>query len=265
MRQRSLLFLSLLGSLMALLPSLAEAETLLDQTFSQNERPVQDLPTSAAWFTNAHMDSFGVADGKLELGKPGVTAIAYFTQEGSAVKLEEGDTLVLETEFTIREPAGSRGSSVRIGFFNSGENRVTADAKDSTWNRFMGYTGYATFFDAISNNNASISILRRNADLSDNLIGAGSAFAVSLGSAGGRAKMVDGVSYKLTFSLSFAGGGLTASVLMVGEDGSSRSVEFTDTQDPHRVFDTLVLSGAGTVYRSISYSHIKISGPQPKS
>jgi len=240
------------------------ADTLLDQTFSlMSDRLEQKLPTSAAWFSSDR-DSLGVEDCGLTLRTSRAASIAYFTAEGHPVMLEDGQSLVLEATFTLRVPNASRGSSVRVGLFDSGGNRISGDAKGINWAEFRSYTGYATFFELISNDDSSTYIYRRDPDLSSNLIGAGTAF-VTLGDGGGRVAMAETVPYSLVLTLSLKDEALNVCVSITGEDGSVRETEFADSDNPYKAFDTIVFYGSGTVYESISFSRVKVTGPSKPS
>jgi hypothetical protein len=130
------------------------AQVLLNDTFSDNERSTQNLPTSAAWYVGGSSGATtSAATGQL-VTTTGTSAgantnlAAYFTTSGSPQTLLVGETVTLS--FSVSFAGASfvpAADAFRFGLFNSGGNRVTTDlttgnGADAAFNSWTGYSAW---------------------------------------------------------------------------------------------------------------------------
>jgi hypothetical protein len=125
------------------LPALASAAVLLNDTFSDGERATQTLANSAQWFASSAATNLTVASGALSLttGASGTHALAYFTSSGSPVTLGIGESLSLTFDITLAGPTSVVGG-LRIGLFNSGGTRISADGGGASNTAYTDDSGY---------------------------------------------------------------------------------------------------------------------------
>lgn len=230
----------------------AQPEVLLEQNFANGNRATQQLPGSAAWYLSE-------ADGLLQ-NKRGLSAapnrhlIAYFAETGKPVSLAVGESLVLQLSFSAREPQAKPGV-FRIGFFDSGGNRITSDGGGSSNPAFLGYKGYSAHLDF--NSPKAISLHRRSDGISDKLIAGGEAYGEPLqrGTGTGAELKSDAV-YTINLKLTRTADGITLAC-DVPEFGDYAATA-DDSQSPVTTFDTIVIYGARSGMNRFAIDRIKI-------
>lgn len=121
---------------------------LLDDSFDDNNRSNQSLPSSAQWFGGA-CSVVEVSPGNYALknAPPSATVVhmvGYFSPVGSPLTLEPGESLKLTFDVTptSKDPAAGV-NDFRFGFLHSGAARLTGDA-----NSLLSVQGgYGTFIN----------------------------------------------------------------------------------------------------------------------
>jgi hypothetical protein len=150
--------------------SIASAHVILNETFPEDQRLVQDLPNTAAWYGTG-----GSAGSATPLSQPSAGIItlntssnaqllAHFT-DFAPVTLDVGEDLRISFDFQMAGAASS-GIGIRIGIVDSsgGGGRVTADSSGTAPGSglFNGYTGYGTFFNPGGGGTTGMQIRERN-------------------------------------------------------------------------------------------------------
>src|SRR5580698_10061283 len=124
-----------------------QATILLDDTFADGSRSIQNLPVESAWYASSG-SSLTAAPGAmtLTLGSSAVLGVTYFTSNStSPISLNIGDTLTANITFTFNGIAPLNTSQgFRIALCDFGTNRVTADFSSSS-SQGAGVPGYALF------------------------------------------------------------------------------------------------------------------------
>lgn len=253
----------LLGTAIFLTCSSAQAVDLLNDTFSDNERSTQALPSSAQWFfRNSTVggvapnfaSGLNAAGGNLDLpytnaapagAASAFTQVAYFTASNAPITLTNtGDTLTYSFSLTL-DTISSGDNILRFGLYKSNVGaRLTADDNGSTGAPVVppvvtdAYTGYVSQFNPSTRNNG---IYRRNASGSTNqqLVGGSSVPSLLANAVAGATPLVAGTPFTVTFKLEKVATGtqITSTV-----NGNTRTI--IDTATPLETFDTVVIFGA---------------------
>lgn len=130
---------------------LARATVLLNDTFADGDRTTQNLPASAAFYQGGSSvnQSLDVVSQTLQYSFDNTSGqlgqyVVYFTAEGSPVSLNVGDKLSVSLTFSGDQIVNG-ADSLRIGLFDSGGSRVSADYSGVANVAFNAYTGYSFF------------------------------------------------------------------------------------------------------------------------
>lgn len=111
------------------------AVTLLNDTFSDNERATQSLTGSAEWGfapnggTNTNANLSAATGALVYTPQAAATAqhsTAYFTASGSPAALAVGESITLTFDFTLTALGASTENGLRFGLFNSNGSRYGA-------------------------------------------------------------------------------------------------------------------------------------------
>ncbi len=154
-----------------------QAVTLLDDTFADGTRNIQNLPTESAWFCSS-ASSLTAAPGAMTLqqGSTAILAVSYFTTSANnPVSLNVGDTLSLNIAYTFTGVAPANSSQgFRLALCHFGASRANADLSS---NSGMGTNveGYAIFQNmGINFNGVNPTILELRTNIPDkSLLSAG--------------------------------------------------------------------------------------------
>ena len=123
---------------MALAGLRAGATVIVNESFSDGERVLQNPPDSLHWYTSTASQKATVTDGALNItGKGGV--MAYF----NPVQLQVGDSLSLSFNYSYTDALATE-NSLMFGLYDSGGSYQTKDAVGFNNKIFENYTGYAT-------------------------------------------------------------------------------------------------------------------------
>jgi hypothetical protein len=220
------------------------AAVLLDDTFVDGNRDIQNLPNSAALYhgESAGHQSLVVESQTLNLEFHSTANqlgqfVGYFTNSG-VTTLQVGDKLSFQ--FTLSSSAiNPDGNSLRIGLFDSGGNRVTADGGISE-EAFNGSTGYS-FWSSLGTVNGGF---RQRTGTNNTLWN--STTNANLGSQNlAGLDYAAGTTYTLTFAVERTS---PTEMVVTFTDGNGKSYSRTDNEGIFTGFDTFsVFAGNGTV------------------
>jgi pectate lyase len=169
------LFVGVLVS-MAILPS--RAVIILDDTFADGTRNVQNLPTESAWYCSSG-PSLTATTGAMTmtLGSSAILAVSYFTTNANnPVSLSVGDTLSINITYTFAGMAPLNTSQgFRLALCHFGASRVNADFSSNS-GQGTNVTGYAIFQNmGLTFNGTTPTALMLRTNLADkSLLGTGS-------------------------------------------------------------------------------------------
>jgi hypothetical protein len=136
---------------------------LLDDKFDDGDRTTQSLPGSSRWYYLGGSGSMSASNHTLNwnIGSGYASALTYFS--AAPIALEVGDTLTASLTLAFDNiGATSLANSLRIGLFNSGGTRVSADVPGSRFNpTFNNYAGYYGNLNPLSTAANTFSAYRR--------------------------------------------------------------------------------------------------------
>ncbi len=226
---------------MALMSTHASADILVNDTFSDNERSTQSLPSSVQWFGGSATNTLAVSGGALVL--PSVTdaktggAMGFFTADDSPLTLNVGDTLKLS--FSIAIPVGVQTGDNQFwyGFLDStAGSRPTVDGSFDN-SRYNAYTGYLASSPLAGAHSARNKIVQRFGG-ANNLINTG--FVSQIGAAAATPNLAAGT---YTFSLTMVRDSATQITLTSDMGGVQliRVDDATDDQPLLTAFDSVFI------------------------
>lgn len=242
--------------------------TLLNDTFADGDRTTQNLPASAAHYfgTSTANGNIAVTSNALQFGYTGTTntlsqVVSYFTPGGSPVALSVGDTLT--ASFTLSGTAiANAADTLRIGLYNSGGTRVSADTSGIADAAFNSYTGYGLWANMGTGSNSTDLVQRTSSSTTLFAGGAHSNVVSSTAPLGYSAA----TTYTLTFEIEYTS---ESSVSLTFTDSNGYSKTAVDTSGLVTSFDTFALFlGSGSVETAFTVDNIHItttSIPEPSS
>jgi pectate lyase len=194
----------------------ARATVLLDDTFADGTRNVQNLPVESAWYdsTSAALTATPGAM-TLTMGSSAILGVTYFTTNAaSPVSLNIGDTLFVSINFTFDGVAAMNSSQgFRLALCHFGTTRVSGDFSGNG-TQGGNVTAYSLFQNmGLAFNNATPMDLRKRTTLADSSLLGTSGDWTSLGTGPGNTNNFTG----------FAEGGQYTLQLMVQRTGASSS------------------------------------------
>ncbi len=131
-----------------------QAVDLLNDTFADNERSTQALPTSAQWFLRNQgvapvptglAAGYTAAGGNLDLPyinpSSAHTQLAYFTASNAPITLVNDNDAITVTLNVTMDQIASGADLIRFGFFNSAIVRLSADdlGNNATTQNYRGF------------------------------------------------------------------------------------------------------------------------------
>jgi pectate lyase len=252
----------------------ASCAVLLDDTWADNTRNNQNLPTDSAWFASTGSALTAANNAMtLSLGSSAVLGVTYFTASAtSPVQLQIGETLQVSATMSfngLTTPNNSEG--FRVGIFNFADStlspkRVTADGMSSS-SQGNGVQGYALFQNmGTAFNNASPIDIRRRTTVSDSsLLGTSSDYTILAfgpGNTNTFSGFANGTTYVLTMSLqrtSAVGMEVSVNWLNVGS-GASLAASYTDAGVTNFSFDGIAFrpQSAATTATTINFTELKV-------
>jgi pectate lyase len=185
----------------------ARATIVLDDTFADGTRNLQNLPTESAWYDSSG-GALSAVPGAMTLnqGSTAILGVTYFTPNAtSPVSLNVGDTLLTSIAFTFNGVAPANSSQgFRLALCHFGTTRVSADFSGNG-TQGGNVTGYALFQNmGLSFNNATPMDLRKRTNLTDpSLLGTGGDWT-SLGTGPGNTNNFPGITEGGQYTLQFS-------------------------------------------------------------
>lgn len=156
----------------------ANAGAIVHETWADRERNTQDLAhNSLAWFSSSSPATLTSDLGSMTIEGGGRHVLAYFTDVGESVLLEDGETLRVTFLIRFNHDLPLNDGFFRMGLFNSLGSRIDQDGHTGGNLLFEDYTGYAF---AGQMDGSSSSLRRRNSGINANLIGTFGAFELLL-------------------------------------------------------------------------------------
>jgi len=245
------------------------ATVLLDDTFADGTRNNTSLPTDAAWYASSG-GSLTAAPGAmtLSMGTSAILGVSYFTTSAnSPASLSVGDTLLATITFTFNGVAPLNSSQgFRIGLFDFGSNRVSADFSSSS-SQGANVSGYALFQTmGVTFNNATPMDLRKRTTLTDTSLLGTSGDWTSLGTGPGNTNtfsgFTTGTQYTLQLSLQRTDVG-TMQVMATWlnlSSGATLSTSETDTGATNFNFDGFGIrpQTAATSSTNIVFNEVRV-------
>lgn len=153
-----------------------DAEVIVHETWADRERNLQDLENdSLAWFSSSATSSLTAALGAMTQEGGGRHVVAYFTEAGDPLQLDDGEGFRVEFLIRFNRDLPLQEGFFRMGLFDSGGFRVEMDGHTGENALFENYTGF-TFAGQIDGSSASLR--RRNTGQNSNLIGTFGAFEI---------------------------------------------------------------------------------------
>lgn len=252
------------------------ATTLLDETFADGVRTVQNPPTSIAWFASVS-NSTTTAVGSVSIA--GSTAarqlVGYFPSAGygSPQTVTPGETMRLSLNFTFTGTLGSgTGNLIRFGVFNSAGGSEFAE--DNINPNPLG-TGYGGYVASISNAGGEIStsILARQASaVSGALLTNTGAYGTLATATPITASFTTDTTYRLELNIERINATtiLLTSIISGGDLSSSVIATYTDFTAANIAFDTIgftAFGGAAGAGSSLTeFSNIRVDLiPEPST
>ncbi len=233
--------------------TVVSSSVILDDTWADGVRTIQNLPSESAWFVTTASD-VTTGPGFMSLINTDSSSqwTTYFTPAGSPVRLNVGDSLTIRLSFTpVGVGASNTSKNLRFGIYDSSAGtRVSTDTAPNG----TSYAGYAFFsnFGATWGNNTGLQLLERTNTSDSNLLSVTTDYS-SLGSGGhttpGSVAFSNGVLYQLT--LTFTHTANSQMSLTATYSGGGLANTFTTMNSLVLVtnFDTLVIrpsSDSGT-------------------
>ena len=152
------------------------ATVILDDTFANGTRNVQNLPTSSAWFASSGA-SVTAAPGAMSIAMGGtaILAVTYFAPANAPVSLGVGDTLLATINFTFNNvDTANSGSGFRFAVCDFGTTRSTADLSSNS-GQGANVQAYALFqnMSATFSSANPMAIMKRTTVTDPSLLGTG--------------------------------------------------------------------------------------------
>ncbi|MGH7952028.1 MAG: immunoglobulin domain-containing protein [Limisphaerales bacterium] len=245
------------------------ASILLDDTFADGARTIQNLPTESAWFASSGA-SLTTAPGAMTLAMGGsaILGVTYFAPNAdSPIVLNVGDTLSATITFTFNGVAPLNTSQgFRIGLFDFGTNRASADfsSSSSQGGNVQGYSLFQTM--GVTFNNSTPTDIRKRTTVTDKSLLGTSGDWTSLGTGPGDTNtfsgFAEGAQYVLQLSLqrTDASSLLISAMWLNPANGAVLSTSVTDTSATNFNFDGIALrpQTAATSSTNIVFNEVRV-------
>lgn len=233
--------------------------TLLNDSFTDNNRTNQSLPDSAAYYLLGRSSGNLAASGGQLNWTTGTTSttVAYFTDSG-AITLATGEYISLGFTFQVTG-ATDLDQGLRLGLFNSGGTRISGDnAGSASSPMFSDDTGYFASLNLSNTSAAKFGIYDRSSSTAQNLFDLGTG-TTALGFTTG-VILADGTPYNGNVTLLNTGSGVQVTITIAGV-----TITRTDTTSPNVAFDMLAFYNSNAATSGISFSNISVTVvPEPR-
>lgn len=264
-------------SLLTLSPlPFAQAQLLVNETFSDGDRTTNSPPTSLAWVVGAHRDPGTSAHGTLTVASGAMTldhtqsdgvssfaaVLGYFTPGGSPVSLNVGESLSLTFDVSFQGGAfPNSGGAFRWALMNSNNSRLTADqagnsapgiSSGSIFNNWRGYEGQSPINPSLT---GSTNLLTRERTGTGSGLFDSGQFSTFGSSAVQEPLIEEGLTYEGSLTLTRTGSG----VEVVAGLGDVFSVMVLDSTTPVTSFDTIAFFTVPDLTHDITFSNIQLN------
>lgn len=213
-----------------------------------------------AWFTSGSAANLTATNGSMTHAGTGSHSIAYFTNPGSPVTLQNNGDFI-SVSFTITFDGTITGSNFfRFGLWNSGGSRISADGQAASNVVYEDYTGYGFFGRA---NGESSSLRKRQIDDPSLLATFGTYDNLQFSSAFDA--IVGNSAYNAELVVTRVDNNLALDFSMVDSALNEFSLTVTDTSPLSYSFDSLgflVGTGMGDGY---TLSQVTVAIPEPRT
>jgi pectate lyase len=251
-----------------------QANTLLDDTWTDGNRISQNLPTDSAWFTSTG-SALTATTGSMSLamGSSAIMALTYFTSNtASPVQLTLGDTLTVTLKFIFTNlAAGNTSGGFRVGLFDFADStlttkRVTADFSGNN-SQGSGVCGYALFQSMGTgfNNVNPMNLLKRTTISDSGLLGTSgdwTSLGTGPGNTNGFPGFSNGVPYTLQLALQRTNSGtlLFTATWLNPATGATLTTSYADSAATNFNFDGIALrpSAASSSAATITFTEVKV-------
>lgn len=242
-------------SIFILFPVIVSANFQLHEQWSDGERHTQDPQNgSLAWYSSAFAGSLQAKEGSLTQIGAARHVIAYFTEDGKAITLKDGE--LLSIEFSIRFDGEAPGSGFfRMAALDSQGRRVAADNHQTSNGAFSGYRGYA-FIGDVDGSNSSI---RTRTGSENNLLTTLSPFTILRNTTRNFSAIAPGQVYNGTIRIKRDRDRIEIDFSMDGYGQISR----TDRSPQTFRFDTIAFAVSSGAADGFTLHSLKVSGPSP--
>ncbi len=250
----------------------SHATVLLDDTWADGNRTIQNPPTESAWFASTGGQLSAATNAmNLSVGGSSVMIVSYFTADSaSPAQLDLGDTLTISFALTLNGVAAqnpSQGCRLALcNFADSSTSRLTADSF-STSSQGTGVQGYALFQNmGTTFSDTTPMDIRKRTTVSDSALLSASGDWTSLvtgpGNTNGFPGFASGTDYVLQLSLHRTGSAsLNITMKWVNiATGASLTTSATDNSATNFSFDGIALrpAGSSSTASTITFSELKV-------
>lgn len=272
------LFQSLIvGTLLCAFVFSAHATVILDDTFADGSRSIQNLPVESAWY-NSSGAALSATPGAmtLQMSTSAILAVSYFTTNANnPVSLNVGDTLSVNITYMFAGMAAENTSQgFRLALCHFGASRATADFS-SNGSQGTNVEAYAIFQNmGLSFNNTTPTALELRSTISDKSLLGTSGDWTSLGTGPGSTNNFPGftnnVPYTLQFSLQRTGANAMQITTTWLNDitGATLSTTVADTAATNFNFDgiglrplTAVSTASQIIFNEVQVEYVAASTP----
>jgi len=187
----------------------SHATVLLDDTFADGTRNIQNLPTESAWYVSSSSAwTTSVNAMSVAMSSTAILGVTYFgTNSSSPVQLQVGDTLTVTIWFNFNGVAPLNSSTdFKIGVYNFAQSTLsptwaTADLSSNS-GQGSGVQGYALFQNCgVNFNSTSPMNLYKRTTVSDSALLSSSGDYTLLGSGPGSTNNFPGFANATAYSL----------------------------------------------------------------
>jgi pectate lyase len=262
-------------ALLLLLPATAYSQILLDDTFADGSRSIQNLPNESAWYVSSS-GSWTTTPGSMSLamGSTAVLGVTSFAPNSSSpISLSVGDTLTASIKFTFNGVASPNTSGgFRIGLFDLSDSTLspkwpTGDLSGNS-GEGSGVAGYALFQSmGTSFNNSNPMNLEKRTTTSDSSLLGTSGDYTSLGAGPGNTSAFSGFAAGTQYVLQLSVTRSNSTTLVISStwqnatnSNSSMTWSVTDASATSFNFDTIGFrpSAASSTASTIAFNEVTI-------
>ncbi|MGB7746142.1 MAG: immunoglobulin domain-containing protein [Verrucomicrobiia bacterium] len=250
------------------------ATVLLDDTFADGKRNIQNLPTESAWYVSSSSAwTTSVNAMSVAMSSTAILGVTYFgTNSSTPVRLQVGDTLTVTIWFNFNGVAPLNSSTdFKIGVYDFADSTLsptwaTADLSSNS-GQGSGVQGYALFQNCgVNFNSASPMNLYKRTNVSDSALLSSSGDYTLLGSGPGSTNNFPGftnaTAYSLQLSL-YRTNSTTLAITAIWQNQASKAAPTNSVMDTGAAnfnFDGIGFrpAKAGTTSTNITINEVRV-------